>query len=181
MKQVKHSISTYDGDFFDFENPQDYKYDITTIAHALSNICRYTGHCNRFYSVAEHSVIVSYLVSPELALDGLLHDASEAFCGDVASPLKAMLPRYKEIEHAVQQSIAKYYGLSWPMSAAIHKADKELYKAERLALTNVDDNIWHTEIEARGGERIKGLLPKEAENLFLNRYWELHGCLKDVA
>ena len=81
-------IATHAGRRFYFEAPHPDDVDITDVAHALSNLCRFTGHVNRFYSVAEHSINVSLLVPPEDALQGLLHDAHEAYIGDCSSPLK---------------------------------------------------------------------------------------------
>ena len=95
MEQTESCISVYDGEYFDLLEPDRSVYTINTIAHALSNLCRYTGHVNRFYSVAEHSVFVSLAVPKKFALEALFHDASEAFLGDVSSPLKKLLPEYK--------------------------------------------------------------------------------------
>lgn len=172
MKQTKYSISTYDGDFFDFENPASFDFKIETIAHALSNICRYGGHSNRFYSVAEHSVLVSRVVPLELAMVGLLHDASEAFVGDMPSPLKAMCPEYRAIEDRVQEAIAARYNLQYPFPLEIKFADKSVYKAERLQITNVADEVWHTDIPA-ADVIVTGLNPKKACALFMARYREL--------
>lgn len=119
-EQTKSSISTVSGRFFDILKPEDYEFDIDEIATALSNICRYTGHVNKFYSVAEHSVLVSRLVPSRLALAGLLHDASEAFVGDVSSPLKRLLPDYKRIEERVQEAIADQFGLPYPFPQEVH-------------------------------------------------------------
>ena len=84
--------------------------DVSTIAFALSHINRYTGHVGS-YSVAQHSVIVSRMLPDDLKLAGLLHDATEAYLGDVSSPLKALLPEYKKIEAFYHSVIDDYFGI----------------------------------------------------------------------
>jgi len=169
QEQPKYSISTYDGDFFDFENPEGYTYSIYCIAHALSNICRYGGHSDKFYSVAEHSVLVSRLVPSHLALTALLHDASEAFVGDMPSPLKALFPDYKALEERIQASISKQFGMVFPFPAEVKLADKQAYKAEREQITCVADHVWHTEIEPADID-VQCLSPELAHWAFLQRY-----------
>lgn len=92
-------------------DPRADEIDIEDIAFSLSHLCRFGGHCKRFYSVAEHSVYVSRLVSPEAALWGLLHDASEAYVGDMPRPLKRMLPEFVMMEGKVQQAVAERFSL----------------------------------------------------------------------
>lgn len=173
-EQTKSSISTVSGRFFDILKPEDYEFDIDEIATALSNICRYTGHVNKFYSVAEHSVLVSRLVPSRLALAGLLHDASEAFVGDVSSPLKKLLPEYKRIEERVQEAIADQFGLPYPFPQEVHEADKRMYWNER---TNVapgpKDTLWHTEFRAARKVAATGMSPIMAKRMFLSRYKEI--------
>lgn len=177
-EQTKSAILLVNGDFFDFKDPRNHEYDIRAIAHALSNLCRYTGHSKRFYSVAEHSVLVSRLVKPEFAFEGLMHDASEAYCGDVASPLKKLLPGYEKIENGVQEAIATYYGLTYPWPEDVHLADKRLYVTERLSISNTGkDTIWFTDLEPADIE-VKGLAPRSAYELFMNRYEELTSGFK---
>lgn len=87
----KHTIRTYTGKEFQFTADIDPDtIDIRDIAHALSHLCRFTGHTNLFYSVAQHCLLVAEKIhgGPEVKLAALLHDAAEAYVGDLSSPLR---------------------------------------------------------------------------------------------
>lgn len=139
-------IMTASGEDFWFLNPAPETILIEDIAAALSKICRYTGHCRHFYSVAQHSVIVSHLVPEEQALEGLLHDASEAYLGDMSAPLKRQLPEYQEIEGIVESAIAKKFGLmynldlGWP--SAVKRADIQVLALEKKLLLPESKTPW---------------------------------------
>src|SRR4051794_32839296 len=90
-------IMLHSGAWFDLSDPSSSAFTIDDVAQGLANICRYAGHCTSFYSVAEHSLLVSE-TAHGFEFEGLLHDAAEAFLGDVTGPLKQMLPEYKRIE-----------------------------------------------------------------------------------
>lgn len=171
--QTKTCISTFNGDFFDYENPEGHDFDIESIAHALSNLCRYGGHSNEFYSVAEHSILVSRMVGKPNRLCGLLHDASEAYCGDVPSPLKRLIPDYRKIEDRTQQAIAKRFGLPYPFPEEVHLADKTLYRTERAKLCAVADELWFVDLPVTK-IKIACYSPKVAKRKFLERYEELN-------
>jgi 5'-deoxynucleotidase YfbR-like HD superfamily hydrolase len=178
--QTKSAILLYNGDFFDFKDPYNHEYDIETIAHALSNLCRYTGHTKLFYSVAEHCVLVSYLTPEPFALEGLMHDASEAYCGDVASPLKKLLSEYNDIEEGVQKALFKYFNLRYPMPACVHEADKIAYVTERQSISNTGkDELWFTDLVP---EKIKviGHSPEKARKLFMDRFEVLNNARNEV-
>ena len=97
---------------------------IEAIAHALSNICRYGGHVDCHYSVAQHSVVIAKLVPQEFFLEGLLHDASEAYIGDIPAPMKWRVPEIKGFEEGIQEKIFKHYGLQWPIPDIVEYYDK---------------------------------------------------------
>lgn len=176
-----NTILTNEGRYFYFEQPWAHPFTITEIAHALSHLCRFTGHTDRFYSVAQHSVLVSRLVPVGLAYDGLLHDAAEAYLGDVASPLKRMLPDYKVIEHNVEEWLFRWFNVGFPLHPDIKKADIRALVTEKRDQM-VGDATYKQEC---GGllwpdvvpdaKRIKPWSPRRARIEFLMRYEELTG------
>lgn len=174
MNPVQNSICTYHGTYFDFLNPQNSAIDIVDIAHALSNICRFAGHTSKFYSVAEHSVHVSYLVPPELALDALMHDAAEAYIGDVSSPLKALLPEYKSIERKIEHVIRRHFRLSLTLDTLVKQADMIMLATERRDLMPDLGDSWECLLGVKPREQpVQALSPAGAYILFLHRYQQL--------
>lgn len=136
----KTTMQTYTGALVDLAAFTSDSVRMPDIAHALSLINRFTGHTVQPYTVAQHSVMVSHLCPPEHALWGLLHDASEAYLGDVSRPLKHMLPEYRKLESHVQQQIARRFHLEWPMPECIHEADVRalLFEKEWLLAVHHD-------------------------------------------
>ncbi len=108
---------------------------IEDIAKGLSQNCRWGGQCTRFYSVAEHSLLVSSLCPMrEHKLACLLHDASEAYLQDIASPVKAALSEYKTIEHGLMKCIAEKFSFAWPKSEIVEFYDSLALQIEGNAL-----------------------------------------------
>jgi 5'-deoxynucleotidase YfbR-like HD superfamily hydrolase len=107
---------------------------IDDIAHSLANLCRFGGHCRQFYSVAQHSVLVSRLVPLHLAFVGLMHDATEAYVGDMVRPLKYSLPQFLEIEDAIWRLIARRFDLPLHLPAEVKEADDIALVTERRDL-----------------------------------------------
>lgn len=145
------------------------------IASALAKICRYTGHCASYYSVAQHSVIVSKLVPPELALEGLLHDASEAYLCDVARPVKRMkfMEGYRQVEKVNDRAIRLRFGLQLDESPAVKEADARLLQTEAAQLMAPLHAEWVVSAPPFEGLTISPLSPEDARQLFLARYHEL--------
>lgn len=135
-------IRTYTGIMFDVFNPVPENICIEDIAHSLSNQCRFAGHVTKYYSVAEHSIKCAEMVGRELALQALLHDASEAYLVDIPSPLKIALPEYIEMEAKLMQVISEKYGFGWPLHHQVKRADRSMLEIEHNNL--VLESNWVT-------------------------------------
>lgn len=164
-------MQTYTGKLVDLANFREEDVRLPDIAHALSLINRFTGHSKVPYSVAQHSVMVSRLTHPDNALWGLLHDASEAYLGDVATPLKTLLPGYRELEERVQRVIARVFRLSWPMPADVKEADLRALMAEKRDLVP-GDHDWGIDVEPHCGP-VNPYSWTEAKQLFERRFLEI--------
>lgn len=120
---VELYIETASGKKFFIERPE---FDVKDIAHALAHQCRYTGHSKQFFSVAEHSILVSRIVM-DLKLgdpfEALMHDAAEAYLSDIAAPWKALLPDYKKLEARIETPLREWAGLSTTLSDGVKRAD----------------------------------------------------------
>lgn len=122
-------IETYTGKKYHFLDPKPEEICIEDIAYSLANKCRFSGHTH-FFSVAEHSCTVAARLPPEWQLAGLLHDAVEAYLGDIPSPLKAVLPDYRELEQLNEKVVASVFGIDIndDVCKAVKEADvKALY------------------------------------------------------
>ncbi len=137
------TIITADGTYFDYEAPDPALFTLNAIATGLANMCRFGGQCWPFYSVAEHSIMVSRIVRPELALHALLHDAAEAFILDMPKSLKEMLPDYRVVEKRIEAAMFPALGLPVEMPIEIKRADRIMLATEqRQLIKNHDD--WST-------------------------------------
>lgn len=126
-----NALLTSTGVIFDAFNPKLEDIKVEDIAHALSNLCRYGGHCPKFYSVAQHAVLCSYHDgSYEEQMEFLNHDDSEAFLVDMPRPIKRNMPEYSKIEDGLQAAISKALGLPYPFSERVHEVDEALLHYE---------------------------------------------------
>lgn len=168
------TIQTASGIVISLEDPSANIYSIHDIGYALSQLCRFNGHCTPFYSVAQHCVSVSNIVSPEHALEALLHDAAEAYIGDVTSPLKAMLKDFKEIERKVERSIRISFGLPVELHSEVKAADLRLLATEQRDLMPKLKEPWGiTAGVPTLAYHIEPLNSGAAYHLFMDRYLEL--------
>lgn len=173
---------TFTGGRFYPYDPRPEDVSLEDIAQSLSNTCRYNGHLPCFYSVAQHSVIMSRYVKYESALWALFHDAPEAYLSDLPRPVKygPVGEVYLDIETNVMRVIAEHFGLQWPMPKS-----EINYHDRRMLATEVRDLQPHwsgEDWESIEGiepyqEVIKPMLPHEAKVDFLLRVYELaNGC-----
>lgn len=154
-------------------DPRAEEIFIDDVAHSLSNLCRYNGHSSMFYSVAEHSVLVSrVLEGTGLELVGLLHDATEAYVADVPRPLKRMLVGYADIEDGVWKAVAERFGLPAEMPAEVHTADNAVLLAEKIPLMG-KVHEWDMPGVVAADVTIRGLSPEDARREFMDRFREL--------
>jgi len=167
-------MQTYTGRAFYPMAPEVDDIDPLDIAHALSLLCRYGGHVSRFYSVAEHCVLMSWAVAPEHALWALLHDASEAYLGDMIRPLKHALPDYQHAEDRLMAVICDRFGLDQQCPPEVKAADNRILHDERDALMAAPPLPWSAlENVPPLGVDIEGWAPAEAEQRYLARLREL--------
>lgn len=164
-------IATYSGSLVDPLNLSPSDIQLGDVAHALAHLCRFTGHVRRFYSVAEHSYRVSFMVPPEDALWGLLHDATEAYLCDVSRPVKQQpaLAGYRDAEDRVMRAVCQKFGLPPTMPSSVAWADRESCMQEGWLLVPG----WPGRPTMETFPVIRGLAPMAAKKAFLDRFSEL--------
>lgn len=171
-------ILTQSGININLLEPDPALINIDDIAHALSHLCRFTGHTNRFYSVAEHCVRAAAHVAPEYALEALLHDATEAYLGDVSSPLKCLLHEYRAIESRLDCVIRARFGLPPLQSPQVKQADLAMLATERHHLMPATADHWPLlDGIVPAAEITDPLTSTQAYNLFLDRFNQLQKAL----
>lgn len=173
-------IQTYSGGKFYPLDPKPEDVKIEDIAHALANQCRFAGHVRHFYSVAQHSVLVSCICDIADRRWGLLHDAPEAYSCDLPRPIKydpRILPVFKELESRIEAAIVEHFRLPIGEPESVKAADRVLMFTERRDL--LPHIEWDSDKWGMGPEgkplpyRIIPWSPEHAEKMFLKRHKEL--------
>lgn len=161
-------MTTFSGSKFWPLDPQPEDVNIEDIAHALSLLCRFGGHCKEFYSVAEHSVRC-WRVLP--ALGCLLHDATEAYIGDLIRPIKPFVSQYKQIEQELATAIEAKFGIpaGYTSGDEVKHVDSLLLSTEHRDLI-VDGLIWTADSIPPLPDKIAPWTCKEAEQRFLEAF-----------
>lgn len=177
-------IRTYSGGKFWPLDPHPDDLRIEDIAHALSNLCRWTGHSRKFYSVAQHCCLVSDNLPPSLQLEGLLHDASEAYLSDLSRPIKhaaGLGEIYRKVEGRIEKSLATKFGFSLSQSPEVKIVDNQLLYTEARDL--MQGFVWSKDSASTNqtgepkylSKKIEPWSPKKAEREFLKRFYLLTG------
>ncbi|PIZ81725.1 phosphohydrolase [Candidatus Pacearchaeota archaeon CG_4_10_14_0_2_um_filter_30_11] len=154
-------------------DPKSEEVDIKDIALSLAFQCRFNGHSNYFYSIAQHSVIVSKIVSKDQASAALLHDAAETYIGDMVSPLKRFMLEFKEIENKIEKIIFEKFGIKNVNQKEIKRADNIALVTEMRDLMKSPPERWKVASFEPIHEKIISMGPEESEKIFLKRFEEL--------
>lgn len=171
---------------------------IEDIVHSTAMKVRYTGHVRRFYSVAQHQVLVSEAVeravpdAPIVWLQGLFHDASEAYLPDIASPLKSSFyvrqgdlnPRFekfREMEHRLLAHIFEALGLPWPLPEVVGAADRAIFLTERRDRVIHPPSWWEeaslVQEQLDGIAPVERIRPQDIPEAFLGFLQRFEECL----
>jgi 5'-deoxynucleotidase YfbR-like HD superfamily hydrolase len=150
------SILTRSGILFDLSDPKPELVRLEDITYALSHINRFTGHTRTRWTVAQHSLLAYHLASrwksdslpyvSDLRILCLMHDAAEAYVGDISSPLKSLVPQFREIEKRIQRTISDKFDLPQPddhLTDLVKTIDSICYVAERKVLMPEFDFAKH--------------------------------------
>lgn len=181
-KAIGPTILLGSGTYFDFEDPESSEITIEDIAYGLAFEGRCAGQCYSralqrrvYYSVAQHCVLMSLMVPPELRLQALMHEVGEAVCGDMTAPLKSLNPSFKAIEKRCEAAILNRFGIVMTDPVALKQADIRMLATERRDLLLWRGEKWSlTDIEPYDFHIIPWT-PEQAAEAFLNRYAELTG------
>ena len=139
---IDEFIQVYSGKPFHFQNPDPEEVEIEDIAHTLSLLCRFGGHCTEFYSVADHSIRCAENAPKEFRLEALLHDASEAYLVDMPRPIKYTLQGYLDLEKKIELVINKKFGLPQQMSPEVKFLDNKMLATEKRDLMRPEVKEW---------------------------------------
>lgn len=170
-------LETHTGAYLDYADPQASQILVEDVAHALSQICRFGGHTSRFYSVAEHALLVYSLV-PERGLAALHHDSHEAYVCDAPTPLKALLPGFREVAADIDRAVAAAFGLDVAAfkDPALKAADQMAMRIEarELKASRGVGRYWGFDEEPLLAAPWRlGMSPEEAKGSFLDLHRDL--------
>ena len=158
-KMKNRTIKTISGIYIDVFDPDPDLIFIEDIAHGLSNNCRFGGHVQEFYSVAEHCIWMAERALPEDKLEALLHDASEAYLLDLPKPIKNSMLEYQEVEYHLMVAISMKFGFAFPLNERVKELDALSFEYEKA--------------NKRDANNFESMSPKQAKKRFLELYEEI--------
>lgn len=181
-------FQTFTGKRFDLPIPSQDQICIRDIAHSLSLISRYNGHCRWFFSVAQHSCLVHDIAAEKvesenlpqnplnLPLQGLLHDAAEAYFSDIPTPIKRMFPKLQKYEDNILKVVfRKFFGYD-TYCATIDEIDKRMLATEKRVLMEEEVDDWgcgNYKPYKKIYSHLVSWSPEKAEQEFLTRFYAI--------
>lgn len=176
------NLVTPTGRLIDPANPRPEDITIEDIAKGLAKEKRFGGNTLVPYSVAQHSVHVAELCrtiddSPLAVKKAFLHDASEAFLGDIVQPLKRILPDYRELEAEWMDAIAKRFDLpsGFQHDPIVKECDQAIFVCEATSLVENLSNYRLTQEEAVAVKAsVIRSLPSLVDDLAIGSVWDEH-------
>lgn len=178
-------IETYTGKKFWPLDPRPEDICIEDIAHALSNTCRYNGHCKHYFSVAQHSLNCCFYtmrlpnIPLRFALLALLHDAAEAYVSDMARPIKPFIKGFEEIEDNCQRVIYEALSIKPPNVLGrefVKSVDSIMLVTEAKVLMLFDGwGKWTEDVEPDDLTMILNENPEDVRDRFIRQYEYLRG------
>ncbi len=182
-KIIRPWVQTASGGRFNLIDPSPAEVCIRDIAEALAKTCRFNGHTQYFYSVAQHSCLVMELItSIEAWPYGLLHDAHEAYTGDLTTPVRNLLIQeagydiWDEINKDIERVIHEAFGLKWPPHPTLAKLVKE---ADMVALATekrdvlTDGPLWEVRLPQADKSFLRPWTWVEAHHNFIDRFQQV--------
>ncbi len=176
MNHSDGRIRTVSGRYISLTAPAQEDIVLVDIAHGLAGVNRYVSQSAERYNVAQHSVLVSHLVPEGFELDGLFHDSTEAYLGDVSSPLKHLdgMKFYRDLEdHIWYPALAKKFGLLPEVPPEVKVCDIIAYRLECIHLWNERADDLDFKLYLQYKHLLEPWSPELAEEEFLDRYWQL--------
>lgn len=162
-------VITLSGKRFSILDPDPASVEISDIACSLARQARFNGHTRFFYSVGQHSVLGAEVApTPEIALQMLFHDATEAYIGDLVSPIKALLPDFEAIEDGIQKAICQRLGIEYPLPKVVKQIDRRLLATEVRDLITTDLASWNIHTDEAFDFPIIPWSPEVTEARFLD-------------
>ncbi len=175
MRTSRTWIQTWTGRQFWPMDPKPEEVFIEDIAWMLAGQNRWKGATKMPISIAQHSVLVSRVCDPEFAMQGLLHDATEAYLGDMAGPIKPFFPDFVKAENHLWSVIAERFGVPVELHDSVKKADAVLLHTESRDLLHPPPVEWRTKLPPPMEENIVAWGLYSSANAFLHRFREIGG------